>query len=215
MSPIRLERTDGAAVLTLDRAPVNAMNLDLLQALADAAAALAADPPRRGLIVTGANGVFSAGADLKEVPGYDDAKRTQLSAAAGAAFGTLHRLPVPTVVALPGHAIGGGMVLALTGDRRLAVPGDYRLGLPEIRVGVAFPDDAWAIVDAELDVTAKRRLVLDGAPIDPHRAVELGILDELVPAGEILDRALALAAALAEAPGYAAVKAQLRGAPRG
>ena len=213
MTSIRLERTEGAAVLTLDRAPVNAMNLELLQTLADAAATLAADPPLRGVIVTGANGVFSAGADLKEVPTYDAAQRAQLSDAAGAAFRTLHRLPVPTVAAVPGHAIGGGLVLALTCDRRLAVPGDYRLGLPEIRVGVAYPDAAWAIVDAELDVTTKRRLVLDGAPIDPHRAADCGILDELVPAGNILERALALAATLAQAPGYAAVKAQLRGDP--
>ncbi|MDA0369427.1 MAG: enoyl-CoA hydratase/isomerase family protein [Proteobacteria bacterium] len=211
MTLVRLDRTGDAAVLTLDRAPVNAMNIAVLRALDEAAAALSADPPRGGLVLTGANGVFSAGADIKEVPLYDAGARADLTAAAQSAFSTLYHLPVPTVAALPGHAMGGGMVLALTCDRRLAVPGNYKLGLPEISVGIAFPPAAWTIVNAELDVTTKRRMVLDGQPIDPHAAHDLGIIDELVPAGEIIARALKIAAALAQAPGYAAVKAQLRG----
>jgi crotonobetainyl-CoA hydratase len=93
----------------------------------------------------------------------------------------------------------------------LAVPGDYQLGLPEVTVGIAYPDHAWRIVDAGLDSTVKRRMVLDGKPVDPHAAHDLGIVDELVPAGDILDRALALAHELSHAAGYAIVKAQLRG----
>lgn len=211
MTLIRLDRTGDAAVLTLDRAPVNAMNLALLSDLADAAADLAANPPPRGVIITGAHGVFSAGADIKEAPGYDAAQYAALRAHADAAFGTIFHLPVPTVAALPGHTIGGGLVLALACDRRLAVPGDYRLSLPEVTVGIAYPDAAWRIVDAGLDATVKRRMVLDGKPVDPHAAYDLGIVDELVPAGEILERAMGLADDLSQAAGYALVKAQLRG----
>lgn len=208
---IRLDRTGDAAVLTLDRAPVNAMNLALLSELAAAAGELAANPPRRGVIVTGAHGVFSAGADIKEAPDYDADQFAALRAHADAAFGALFHLPVPTVAALPGHTIGGGMVLALACDRRLAVPGEYQLGLPEVTVGIAYPETAWRIVDAGLDATVKRRMVLDGKPVDPHAAYDLGIVDELVPGGEILDRAISLANALSRAAGYAIVKAQLRG----
>ena len=213
MTMIQIDRTGDAAVLTLDRAPVNAMNRALLSELAAAAGELAANPPRRGVIVTGAHGVFSAGADIKEAPDYDADQFAALRAHADAAFGALFHLPVPTVAALPGHTIGGGMVLALACDRRLAVPGEYRLGLPEVTVGIAYPETAWRIVDAGLDATVKRRMVLDGNPVDPHVAHDLGIVDELVPAGEILDRAISLAAALSRAAGYAIVKAQLRGAP--
>jgi enoyl-CoA hydratase len=211
MTMIRLDRTGDAAVLTLDRAPVNAMNLALLSELAAAAGELAANPPRRGVIVTGAHGVFSAGADIKEAPDYDADQFAALRAHADAAFGALFHLPVPTVAALPGHTIGGGMVLALACDRRLAVPGEYQLGLPEVTVGIAYPETAWRIVDAGLDATVKRRMVLDGKPVDPHAAYDLGIVDELVPGGEILDRAISLANALSRAAGYAIVKAQLRG----
>jgi enoyl-CoA hydratase len=211
MTMIQIDRTGDAAVLTLDRAPLNAMNLALLSELAAAAGELAANPPRRGVIVTGAHGVFSAGADIKEAPDYDADQFAALSAHADAAFGALFHLPVPTVAALPGHTIGGGMVLALACDRRLAVPGEYQLGLPEVTVGIAYPETAWRIVDAGLDATVKRRMVLDGKPVDPHAAHGLGIVDELVPAGEILDRAISLAAALSRAAGYAIVKAQLRG----
>jgi enoyl-CoA hydratase len=213
MTMIRLDRTGDAAVLTLDRAPVNAMNLALLSELAGAAGELAANPPRRGVIVTGAHGVFSAGADIKEAPDYDADQFAALRAHADAAFGALFHLPVPTVAALLGHTIGGGMVLALACDRRLAVPGEYQLGLPEVTVGIAYPETAWRIVDAGLDATVKRRMVLDGKPVDPHAAHDLGIVDELVPAGEILDRAISLADALSRAAGYAIVKAQLRGMP--
>ena len=213
MTMIQLDRTGDAAVLTLDRAPVNAMNLALLSELAAAAGELAANPPRRGVIVTGAHGVFSAGADIKEAPNYDADQFAALSAHADAAFGALFHLPVPTVAALPGHTIGGGMVLALACDRRLAVPGEYQLGLPEVTVGIAYPETAWRIVDAGLDATVKRRMVLDGKPVDPHEAHDLGIVDALVPAGEILDRAISLADALSQAAGYAIVKAQLRGTP--
>ncbi len=211
MSLIRLDRTEGAAVLTLDRAPVNAMNLALLGDLAAAAAEVAANPPPRGLVVTGANGVFSAGADIKEAPGYDADQYATLRRHANDGFGAIFDLPVPTVAALPGHAIGGGLVLTLACDRRLAVPGDYQLGLPEVTVGIAYPDHAWRIVDAGLDATVKRRMVLDGKPVDPHAAHDLGIVDALVPAGDILERALALAHELSQAAGYALVKAQLRG----
>jgi enoyl-CoA hydratase len=211
MTMIRLDRTGDAAVLTLDRAPVNAMNLALLSELAAAAGELAANPPRRGVIVTGAHGVFSAGADIKEAPDYDADQFAALRAHADAAFGALFHLPVPTVAALPGHTIGGGMVLALACDRRLAVPGEYQLGLPEVTVGIAYPETAWRIVDAGLDATVKRRMVLDGKPVDLHAAYDLGIVDELVPGGEILDRAISLANALSRAAGYAIVKAQLRG----
>lgn len=211
MTTMRLDRTEGAAVLTLDRAPVNAMNLALLGELAETMAALAADPPPRGLVLTGANGVFSAGADLKETPSGDvESHIAARREVADAAFGALFHLPVPTIAALPGHALGGGLVVTLACDRRLAVPGDYQLGLPEVTVGIAYPDQAWAIVDATLDPSVKRRLVLSGERVDPHAAHDLRIVDELVPAGDLLERALALAHDLSQAAGYAVIKDQLR-----
>ena len=93
------------------------------------------------------------------------------------------------------------------------MPGKYRLGLPEVTLGIAYPETAWRVVDAGLDATVKRRMVLDGKPVDPHVAHDLGIVDELVPADEILDRAIILAGLLSRAAGYAIVKAQLRGTP--
>ena len=75
-----------------------------------------------------------------------------------------------------GAASGIGAALA----RRLAAPGDYKLGLPEITVGIAYPEAAWSIVDASLDASVKRRMVLDGKPVDPHTAQDMGIVDEIV-----------------------------------
>lgn len=210
MAMLRLDRVGEAAVLTLDRPKVNAMNNAFLGELAETMTEIAQAPPPRGLVVTGANGLFSAGADLKEAPLYDAEERTTMRARADAAFGALWRLPVPTVAALPGHAIGGGLVLTLACDRRLAVPGHYRLGLPEITVGIPYPPEAWRIVDAGLDATTKRRLVLSGKPIDPHAAHDMGIVDEIVDLHDLLERALEIAAELSQAAGYAVVKAQLR-----
>jgi enoyl-CoA hydratase len=116
------------------------------------------------------------------------------------------------VCAVNGHAIAGGLILALCGDHRIGTT-EGKLGLTELRAGVPYPAVAMAVVRAELSKAAARRLVLGSELIGMEEALELQLLDELAPADEIVERAVARARQMAAAPPetYATVKRQLRG----
>ena len=123
-----------------------------------------------------------------------------------------HSSPVPTVAAVNGHAIAGGMVLALACDYRICVEGDVTLGLTEVRVGVPFPVAAIEVARGALSPAAARTLVQFGETVGPARALELDAMDELAPAGDMTTRAMAVASNLTHIPAatYQAVKHQLR-----
>jgi enoyl-CoA hydratase len=117
------------------------------------------------------------------------------------------------VAAVDGHAIAGGLVLAMCADVRIAGPGG-KLGLTELRAGVPYPAAAIGVCAAELAAPVARRLVLRAELFDTARALEWSILDEVVAEGQVVERALEVAADLASAPAAtsARIKEQLRGA---
>jgi enoyl-CoA hydratase len=92
-------------------------------------------------------------------------------------------MPIPTVAAVNGHAIAGGLVLMLACDWRLAVDREALFGLTEIRAGVPYPAAAHAVVQAELAPAAARELVLAGKNHGTERALALGIVDEPAAGG--------------------------------
>jgi len=122
------DRESGVRLLTLDRPPANALDEQLLGDL-DAVLAAAADDDRvRAVVVTGAGAFFSAGFDLSS-PRRDEATARRLRALYRDSHLRLLLLPKPTVAMIAGHAIAGGLVLALACDYRLALDGEYRVGL--------------------------------------------------------------------------------------
>jgi enoyl-CoA hydratase len=198
--------------MTADRPPVNAMNLELLDELVTTVEQLAADVPA-ALVLAGRPGAFSAGLDLKAVPAYEpDEQRRMVESINAMALG-VYGLPCPVVCAITGHAIAGGMVLALCGDHRVA-SSEGRYGLTEVKVGVPYPQAAIGVVRAELAPPAARALALGNRLVDAAECVRLGAFDEAVEPGAVVDRALAVAKELAAMPAavYARTKAELRGA---
>src|SRR5207247_4952354 len=112
MSHVTTADRDGVKVLTVDRPPANAMDVELLDELGQAIDPLAAEPPK-ALVLAGRDGYFSAGVDLKAVPGYGaDEQRKMVEGINRLALG-VYALPCPVVCAITGHAIAGGFVLAL------------------------------------------------------------------------------------------------------
>jgi enoyl-CoA hydratase/carnithine racemase len=111
-----------------------------------------------------------------------------------------------------GHAVAGGLILALCADHRVAAT-EGRFGLTELRAGLPYPVAAISVVRAELAAHAARRLVLGAALVDSEDALALGVFDELRPPDEVLPRAVELAQELASLPRgtYTQVKRQLRG----
>lgn len=211
MALVTAEQRDGIVVVTIDRPPANAMNVELLEDLVAAVETLAAEPPE-AVVLAGRPGFFSAGADLKLAPAYGpDEQRRMVHGINAMALG-VYSLPCPVVAAITGHAIAGGFVLALCADHRVAsTAGSY--GLTEVKVGIRYPQAAIGVVRAELDPVAARRFALGNRLTDAETCVRAGAFDETVEAEAVLDRALEVAAELAAFPSevYAATKQGLRG----
>lgn len=205
------ERDDGILVLAVDRPPANAMDLTLLREIVDAVARVAGEGPR-ALVLAGREGCFSAGADLKAVPGYGPAEQREMVALINAMALGGYELAFPVVGAITGHAIAGGMVLALCADLRVA-SASGRYGLTEVQVGVPYPQAAIGVVRAELSPQAARVLALGSELTDARECERLGVFDEVLDAEDVLSRSLHLAERLAKLPPevYARTKRDLRG----
>jgi len=204
------DHSNGVTVLTADRPPANAMDLALLEEILAAAQRFADDLPR-ALVFAGRPGFFSAGLDLKLAPTYGPEDRRRMVAMINAMALAVYELPCPVVGAITGHAVAGGLVLALCTDLRVASSaGCY--GLTEVRVGVGYPQAAIGVVRAELSPHAARRLALGGELFSASDCLNLGVFDELAEPDDVLPRALELAASLAAFPPevYARTKRELR-----
>lgn len=209
---IHIERIGDIALLRIDRPPANAIDLALAGEFENALATIEASKDIGALIVTGAGKCFSAGLDLKAIPTYDESQQKEMVMHVNRLFGRLYGLALPTIAAVNGHAIAGGVILDLACDYRIGAEGDYKLGLAEVRVGVAFPVAAMAIVKSELSHQVGRLMVLTARNLNPEEALASGVLDELRPAEQLLDRAVEVARELAELPRdtYARVKLSMR-----
>ena len=183
------EERDDVAVLRIEHGRVGALDVELLDALTEAVTA-----SDRALVITGTGSSFSAGVDLRRIleggRPYTEALLTALSRTYRAVFDH----PRPTVAAVNGHAIAGGCVLALACDLRLMSAG--RIGLTELAVGVPFPTTALEVVQHALGPRTGR-VLLGGQIEDREHALALGMVDELTEPGELVPRAVALAAELA------------------
>jgi enoyl-CoA hydratase len=202
----------GVVVVTIDRPPANAMDVSLLDDVLQAIEQVAGEVPR-AVVLAGRPGFFSAGVDLKMVPLYGpDDQRRMVTRINAMALG-VYELPCPVIGAITGHAIAGGLVLALCADIRIASSAG-RYGLTEVKVGVGYPQAAIGVVAAELAPHAARLLALGSELTDGAECLRLGVFDELVEPDNVLPRALERAAGLAALPTdvYARTKLELRGA---
>jgi enoyl-CoA hydratase len=194
---VRYERVGAAAVLTIDRPHRrNAVDGPTAERLLEGVEAFEADDGARVLVLTGAGGVsFCAGADLKALDTY--AGRLDL---ADGPMGFTRRTPTkPTIAAIGGWCLAGGLELALWCDLRVAAEGST-LGFPERRWGVPLIDGGTQRLPRIVGVGRALDLILTGRLVGADEALAMGLLTEVVPTGEHLTRALAMAEGLAGFP---------------
>ena len=172
MGHVALDRRDGTAVVRIDRPPANALDPGLVEELVETARELRESRPA-AVVLTGREGFFSAGLDLKVVPSLDSAGRRDMIMGINRMVAAWCALTQPVVVAVSGHAIAGGIVLALCGDHRVGST-KGKLGLTEVQAGVPYPAGAIALVRAELSPPAARVLVLGGKLYDPTGGARAG-----------------------------------------
>jgi len=192
-----IENRGKIRILTLNRPDKrNALNTELTQALLKALRVADAEDAVDAIVLTGAGPGFCAGADLAEFKGLKDPKaaeaRAELTMQLHLVFS---KMTTPVVTAINGAAMGGGAGLAIAGDLAVMAQG-ARLGYPETRHGIVA-----AIVMANLvrQVGPKTafELVALGEPIDAKRALELGIVNRVVPLRSLMKESLAIAEKIA------------------
>jgi len=195
--PVRLERVGAAAVLTIDRQDRrNAVDGPTAALLLEAFQAFEADDDARVLVVTGAGGVsFCAGADLKAIASF----APRLGAAEGPFGFTRLTASKPTIAAISGWCLAGGLELALWCDLRIATEGS-QLGFPERRWGVPLIDGGTQRLPRIVGLGRALDLILTGRIIDTGEALGMGLLTQVVPEGEHLERSLQIAEGLASFP---------------
>jgi len=180
---------DGVAILTIDNPPVNALGAQSIPALVTGITQAEADAGVTAIVITGARGTFSGGADMKAFGGPPSRPHLrdlieQLDASAK-----------PIVAALEGNAMGGGLELALACDYRVAAPA-ARLALPEIKRGLLPGAGGTQRLPRLIGVGAALEMILSGDPVDGQRAAGLGLVDALAD-GDLLEAAVAFAQARA------------------
>jgi enoyl-CoA hydratase/carnithine racemase len=184
-----LEHDGHIRELRLARPPVNALNLELLRALA---AAVGAAPRDGALVVSGQPGVFTAGLDMRALLELDRDAVTQVFVEMWRVQRAIACAPVPVIFALTGHSPAGGTVLAIHGDYRVMALGDFRLGLNEVQVGL-LPGGVIHGAFRRLVGGHATQLLSRGALIDPATALRVGLVDELCDASQVVVRAVEVA----------------------
>jgi len=204
--PLRITRNGAVLEVVLDRPPANAIDAATSRAMGECFAAFRDDPELRVAIISGAGEkLFSAGWDLKEAA---EGMPPDSDYGVGG-FGGLQQLPnlnKPVIAAVNGMAVGGGFELALSADLIIAAE-HARFALPEARAGT-IADAATVKLPRRIPYHVAMDLLFTGRWMDAAEALRWGLLKEVVPGGELMERARQLAQLLAQGPPlvFAAIK---------
>jgi enoyl-CoA hydratase len=192
------ERRDDVAVVTLNRPEsLNAVNVELRQALVETLSRLNADATVKAVVIRGAGErAFCSGQDLTETARYTLDDVDEWLTRQHAMYQAVRDLDKPCVAAWNGVATGAGYQIGLCSDMRVAHP-EVKLGQPEIRAGLASIVGSY-LMTLHLGLSQNVQMSLSGALISGQRGYELGLINRLVPREQVVDQALAVAAELAK-----------------
>ncbi|HEY6050706.1 MAG TPA: enoyl-CoA hydratase/isomerase family protein [Thermoanaerobaculia bacterium] len=205
----REERSNGVVILTLDRPRANAFSPELVADLSDAVSAC---DGACAIVFASSQKIFSGGWDLTIVSSLP---RSEMSRFLDAYTDLIRRIFTherPVIAALSGHAIAGGLIFAAAADERIAAEGEARLGLSEVALAVPIPRPLYEVFRFVLGDRGAERLAAAGENLPVDRAAAIGLVDEIVAAGELLDRSVERAYVLGERPrpAHAEIKRRAR-----
>ena len=199
---VQLEIQDGVGTIRLNRPPMNALSAAVQQEIRAAAVQATQDKAVRSVIVYGGPKVLAAGADIKEMVEWDYTEAVDRSVDLTDCFSAVARIPKPTIAAITGFALGGGMELALCCDLRVA--GDNaRFGQPEILLGVIPGAGGTQRLTRLIGPSRAKDLIFTGRFVDADEAKSIGLVDRVVAPDDVYSAAFELASQLAGGPAYA------------
>lgn len=199
---VKLDVSDGVATVTVDRPPVNALNSEVQDELRQVAADCARRPDVRAVILWGNEKVFVAGADVKEFARMSAQDMIRGAAALSGALDAIAQLPQPVIAAVTGYALGGGCELALAADFRISAA-DAKWGQPEMLLGVIPGAGGTQRLPRLIGPAKAKDLIFTGRFVDAAEALQIGLVDVVVPAEQVLPTAQAMAAKFAKGPALA------------
>ena len=209
---VTLEVEAGVGTIRLDRPPVNALNNQVQAELAEVGREASTRDDVRAVILYGGEKTFAGGADIKEMVERSYVEMTSFGADLSASLTRLAEIPKPTVAAVTGYALGGGLELALTADRRIAGE-NVKVGQPEIQLGIIPGAGGTQRLARLIGPSKTKDLVYTGRFVKADEAHRLGILDEVVAPDDVYAAAHKWAAQFAGGPAVAlrAAKAAIDG----
>ena len=204
---VRVETDEAVATIRLDRPPANALARQVSEELAEAARQVAADDAVRAVVVWGGQKIFAAGADIKAMVDFGPEDVEPDVSPIGAACLALEAVPKVTIAAINGFALGGGCELALACDLRYAAD-DGQLGQPEILLGIIPGAGGTQRLPRLVGLAKARDLVFSGRRVKADEALEIGLVDRVLPAEDVYTAAAGDARRFAAGPtrAYAAAK---------
>ena len=193
---------DGVALIHLNRPPANSYDRQFLDDLNAAIDIVRWDADVRGAVLVSdlAPRFFSAGADISNFQRSTQEQRVMTVLHAHEILGKIERTPKIFVAALQGHALGGGLEIALACDFRFAAEGEYRLGLPEVGLGLLPGNGGTQRLQRLVGRTRALDMMLTAGQVGPARALEIGLVDRLLPGESLVEEAIGYVAQLAQGP---------------
>ncbi|MBJ8343461.1 enoyl-CoA hydratase/isomerase family protein [Antrihabitans sp. YC2-6] len=209
---VTLDVSDRIGTIRIARPPVNALNLQVHRELMAATREAEADSDVRAVVVYGGEKVFAAGDDVKEMADFSAGQGALLAGDIQTALGCIATITKPTVAAITGYALGGGLEVALGADRRI-IGDNVKLGLPEILLGVIPGGGGTQRLARLIGASKAKDLVFTGRFVEADEALAIGLVDEVVAPDEVYNAARRWAAQFADGPAkaLAAAKAAIDG----
>jgi len=199
---VRVETRDAVGTIRLDRPPMNALNAQVQDELAAAAATVAADDEIRAVVLYGGAKVFAAGADVKEMAEASYVRMARDARRLQASFTAIAKIPKPVVAAITGYALGGGLELALCADFRVVGEG-ARVGQPEILLGVIPGAGGTQRLPRLVGPARAKDIIYTGRFVAAQEALAIGLADRVVPDEDVYQAACELAGRFAAGPAVA------------
>jgi enoyl-CoA hydratase/carnithine racemase len=201
---VRLEKQDSIGHIVLDRPPANSYDKTFMEELDAAIEEARRDDAVKAIVVRSASErFFSAGADVSVFAKSGLDEQNAFVVCANEAIGKFESTPKVVVAAINGHCLGGGLEIALCCDFRIAAEGAYRIGLPEVTLGLLPGTGGTQRLPRLIGRQKALDFMLTGRAVTPQEALAAGIVDEVVPAAELVDKTLEHARSYATGPTFA------------
>ncbi|ADB33945.1 Enoyl-CoA hydratase/isomerase [Kribbella flavida DSM 17836] len=189
---VNLTVADGVGTIRLDRPKMNALNVQVQEEIRAAAVEASTNDEVRAVVIYGGEKVFAAGADIKEMAEMSYPDMVKRSGPLQSSLSAVAAIPKPTVAAITGYALGGGCELALCADYRIAAE-DAKLGQPEILLGIIPGAGGTQRLSRLIGPSKAKDLIYTGRFVDTAESLRIGLVDQVVPAAEVYDAAVAWA----------------------